>query len=247
LSQTDRDAVTAAVADLVTLFERREGQFVAATSAEDYAWAYRAAVNFRAVDQMFRQIPISWRPSASGARPFMPANNDIRDRQQADNLDWIVQQEGPQGKVLVFEHNIHVATALIKRDGGYAEDGALLEHVEMGTYLRRRYGARLVAIGNAVGEGLAQCTAMGRVPVEPAAPDTIDGALRQLKTPLFVLDLRTLPPETAEWLDGKRQLGRGIEAMHDIAVTKTFDAVVYMDLITPACRRLKSDGFCETE
>jgi erythromycin esterase-like protein len=81
LSQAERDALTAAIGDLIILLERREAQYTAASTGSDYEWAYRAAIGARQVDGWLRQIPLRWQPSSELPR-FLAVATDVRDRRR---------------------------------------------------------------------------------------------------------------------------------------------------------------------
>jgi erythromycin esterase len=98
------------------------------------------------------------RQHARVAKQFVesPGLNDImgavneRDSAMADNIRWIMDQEGPDAKVVVWAHNGHVAR---KSEGG----------VEwMGSRLAKSLGADLVIFGFAFNRGEFQAVEVGR-------------------------------------------------------------------------------------
>ena len=235
LEASERDAITAIISDLITLFETHEGGYAAVSSAADYEWAYRAALGARQADSWLRGIPIGWKPATASVRfpseetAFLSVTTDIRDRIQADNLDWIVQREGPSGKVLVFAHRYHVSASAVRAPWWLPADA---RHPVMGTYLRRRLGTRLVTIGNVVGTGKAECA--GRKQTLAAPPrESIDGAARDVGLPLFLLDLRSAPESAASWLSLERPMGEGEDVLH-LPVASAFDCLLYIDTVSPA-------------
>jgi erythromycin esterase len=226
LAQPERDAITAAIADLAALIERQEARYIAASSPAEYRWAVRNVIGARQVDTWLRHVPIGWQPS-QGMTFFGPAT-DVRDRGQADNLAWIVEQEGAGGKVLVFASRYHVSTAPVRTVMG----GGVANQV-MGTYLRRRVGNRLVTIGNLIAKGAYGCAGFS-APLDPTTPRSLEGLLSTLGTPSFVLDLRPAPPTVRSWLDQEHQLGDGSGAFQ-LEVGKAFDLLFYLDQVNPAC------------
>jgi hypothetical protein len=170
---------------LVTLLGYSESRYTAASSIPEYEWGYRAAIGARQADSWLRQIPVRWERATGFG--FMGSAHDVRDRAQADNLEWIVRQEGPSGKILVFASRNHISTAPVKTNSASGEAG----HEVAGTYLRRRFGDRLITIGNLVGTDLTQ---------EPVPRESFDGLAGELDTPLFLLDLRTAPARPHAWL-----------------------------------------------
>jgi erythromycin esterase len=240
LTQSDRDALSAGIADLITLFARREAQYSAASSVDDYQWAYRAAVASGQVDQWLRQVPAGWhgssdsKASESERAGFEAAAADVKDRAQADNIDWIVSQEGSRGKILVFGARYHLSgTPLITDVTATIGAGQQVPQEVAGTYLRRRFGARLLTIGNLIGNGSVGCAGSRRA-LKPAPPDSIGGIAGTLGTPLYLLDLRAAPAVAANWLNQEQPLGQeGI--VHALAFGKAFDVLFYLNSVTPSC------------
>jgi erythromycin esterase len=232
LTQSQRDTLTAAVADLINLLERQEARYTAASTAADYEWACRAAIGARQTDNWLRQIPVEWQRSekpralSAGQIDFLSVSHDVRDRAQADNLQWIVSREEPDGKVLVFASRFHLSAAPLKT--------ALWERQQQvaGTYLRRRFGSRLVTIGNLVGRGESGGGCFGEA-LQPAHRESLDRVAAETGIPLFLLDLRAAPPEVARWLDQEHQLGAGDDALR-LQVARAFDVLFYIDCVTPA-------------
>jgi erythromycin esterase len=245
LNERQRDALTVAIADLVNLMEVREGRYTAASSNTEYEWAHRAAIGARQVDGWLRHVPPGGFNATDPLRAqsertqFQSSAGAVRDRAQADNLEWILKQEGPQGKVLVFAHRYHLSGTPVRANwlGTYQQD-------VMGTYLRRRFGERLLTICNLIGEGEVECggrqccdgvkQSLGRRP-----PESIEALADQVGAARFLLDLRTAPRPVAKWLDEVRPLGRGTLGQgHDelhVSVARAFDVLLYLDVVTSAC------------
>jgi erythromycin esterase len=235
LNQPQRDALTAAIADLIIWLERHEARYSAATSARGYAWGYRAAIGARQVDNWLRQVPVGWNTSQTNTlqealSTFYPAAADVRERAQADNLDWIISQEGG-GKVLVFASRYHLSSAALKPGLGGEERAA---QEVAGTYLRRRFGSRWLTIGNLIGEGEVECGAY-RERLARAPAESVDGLMEQAGAPLFLLDLRTAPDPVARWLSQEHTLAAGAQTLK-LPLLAAFDVLFYIDKVTPACR-----------
>jgi erythromycin esterase-like protein len=52
LSETERDHLTAVIADLVSLMEKKEAAYTRATSSTEYQWSYRNAIGARQADTL---------------------------------------------------------------------------------------------------------------------------------------------------------------------------------------------------
>ena len=143
-----------------------QNQLLQATSTpNDYAWAYRAAIDARQVDQFLRQLPVEPSDAKQVVQSLLVAGS-VRDRAQADNMDWIQGREGSTGKILVFAHTVHLAmspVSVLWVDDGPLEGGARnivagpYRYEVAGTFLRRRLGAYLVTIGSVIGTGHTGC------------------------------------------------------------------------------------------
>ncbi len=98
--------------------ERRKKVYVEASSLEEWTLArhnleiVRQAVEMHSVDRL--------------------GNFSPRDQAMATNVEWILDQEGPESKIMLWAHNGHVSTA------------PLGEGESMGMVLRKTYGAKMV-------------------------------------------------------------------------------------------------------
>jgi erythromycin esterase len=231
LSVAERDCLTASIAELITAFEQHETQYVERRGHAEFAWGYRAALNARDVDVWLRKLPLDWQPTQSPLR-FLSAANDVRDRAQADNLEWIFEREGGEGRVLVFAHRYHLSATPVR-----ASWAGTYEHRVMGSYLRARFGAQLVTIGHLVGDGEVN-TGERRQALERAPRESIDALAGEVGNEDYLLDLRRAPAEVARWLQGYRVLGFGSttsdHGVLEVPMGRAFDCVLYQDRVTPA-------------
>lgn len=239
LSLAERDQLTAVINDAITLLEHREAVYSRLTSPEDHEWAYRAALGARQVDAWLRQIPLGWQPARqpltfpSEQTDFIFVANDVRDRAQADNLQWILEREGEKGKVVVFAHRYHVSAAPVRPRWTGSRP-----QTPMGSHLRRRLGRRLVTVGNLIGQGSVSCDGWVQE-LKPAAAGTMDGIVGELGGEGFLLDLRPAPTAVASWLESERELAEiPLGEQHDtvsLSVGQAFDILLFTDTATPAC------------
>jgi erythromycin esterase len=236
LVECERDRLTAAIADLIALFDRREACYATLSGPAEYEWAYRAAIGARQVDQWLRRIPLGWEPPCepvelpTGPYPeFFAAATEVRDRAQAENLEWILRREGDLGKVLIYGHNYHLSCAPVRPS--WAGQG---QQEVMGTYLRRRLGDRLLTIGNLIGGGEVGCSGSALRLTQPAC-GSLEELAREVGEPAFLLDLRRAPRQVAKWLDREREIGLGPDALK-LSVAGAFDALLWVERVTPADR-----------
>jgi erythromycin esterase len=238
LSKADRDALTATIDDMINLMERREAHYVRESSRIDYEWALRAAIGARQVDSWLRLIPVNWKPS-NDVNDLVFTNMDARDRAQADNLEWILGKEGPSGKLFVFAHDVHLSTTPITTDWPSSagnRDGR--QQQVAGTYLRRRLGDRLIAIGNIIGGGAyGGCSGSPKTIIGEIPKDSLDDLGRELNSPRFLLDLRRAPGEVKFQLNQTLQLGPEIKGVRrEVDAGRAFDVLFYVSKISPACK-----------
>jgi erythromycin esterase len=144
----------------------------------------------------------------------------------ADNVRWVIEREGPAGRVFVFAHNGHVKNA--PTEGGIWSAFERPATV-LGQHLRLAYGADLVIIGS--------CSAKNAEGLPPgsAEPGGLDATLAKVGPPRFLLDLRTARADrsVAAWLAERRALR--MHATHFLLSTSAaFDAILFIDTLTPA-------------
>ena len=118
----------------------------------------------------------------------------IRDSSMAANIQWIMEQEGPDAKMVVWAHNGHVAT----------------QENMMGEFLREKYGANMVVFGFVFNQGSFQAMDMPFVGtgrglrafhLKPMPEESFDATLAAAGHPYAAIDLRELPDEgyVADW------------------------------------------------
>jgi erythromycin esterase len=237
LSKADRDALTAAIDDMINLMERREADYIARSSAIDYAWGHRAAIGARQMDRWLRLIPFDWNRS-NDVNQLVFANMDARDRAQADNLRWILDQEGPSGKLFVYAHDVHLSTTPIMTDWPSltgAREGR--QQQVAGTYLRRRLDDRLITIGNIIGGGAyGGCASSVATTIAKLPNESLDGLGRELNAPRFLLDLRRAPVAVKDWLNRTLQLGPEVKGVkRHVNAARAFDMLFFVSPVSPAC------------
>lgn len=237
MSQTERDRLTATIADLITLLERRETQYRLAGTQSSYEWGHRAAIAARQIDSWLRHIPVGWRPcekvplSFEDLPIFFSMARDARDRAQADNVDWVVKQEDAAGKVLIFGSRYHLSSTPVKA-AAMSRLTVEKEQEVAGTHLRRRWGNRLISIGNLIGGGTFGLRGAERE-ISRAPRDSFEGLAATVGAERFLLDLRSAPPSIANWLKQEQRLVDGLLQLK-LPVGQAFDILFYIDSVTPA-------------
>jgi len=224
LSQSESDGLMAAIEDLFALLERERPAYVAATSELDYQWAHRNVMTARQSQRQYRVRPA---PAPGGGVPpsaWRPLSQ--RSSAMADNVRWVIEREGPAGRVFVFAHNGHVKNA--PTEGGI---WSVFERpaTVLGQHLRLAYGADLFIIGS--------CSAKNAEGLPPgsAEPGSLDAALANVGPPRFLLDLRPARADraVAAWLAERRAMR--MHATHFLlSPGAAFDALLFIDTLTPS-------------
>lgn len=153
-----------------------------------------------------------------------------RDTAMAENVKWILEQEGPEAKIMLWAHNGHVSTGLL----GSSE--------AMGRVLRKMYGNEMLACGFSFEEGSFQALQRGKgltqFTVGPAPADSLDGKSAATGIRLFAVDLRRAPASGAvsEWLNQPQKM-RSIGAVYgenwpdggfNLVSPRSFDVLLFV-------------------
>jgi erythromycin esterase len=115
-----------------------------------------------------------------------------RDRCMADNVQALLEAEGPTAKAILWAHNLHV-----RRTPGLAATKT------MGGWLHEAFAAQHVVVGFSFNQGRFRIPAYQTL--GPAPPGFLDAALARTELPLLALDLSRMPNSgpVAEWLASK--------------------------------------------
>ncbi|MBI4787150.1 MAG: erythromycin esterase family protein [Chloroflexi bacterium] len=207
--------------------QRQRAAYEQESSPEEYQRALRAARLTLQAEERYRTM----------------ANRDLRDAFMAENLTWILDNGGPQAKVILWAHNTHV-------------DAALPMTKSMGTYLRERFGREYLSMGFAFYRGSFNAMEFdsaknryGAVAIQQAAlppANSHESYFHAVGLPRFLLDLRELESEeNAEtvWMTGPhpfRSIGavydpsRPLDYCYDARLPEEFDLIVYFDETSPS-------------
>jgi erythromycin esterase len=228
LARRHDPALDSALQSLQRFLSENSRTLLRSSTRSQYDWAVRGlAVASRLRDMLSLDVEAE-RPGA----PMPPDTYrlvNVRDAAMADNVLWVQQEEGSQGRTLVFAHNAHVMNAASR--GGIWSVFSEAPRM-MGQHLRSALGNSLVIIGTSAarsGDGL---------PAGPPSENNVEAALAKVGLPLFVLDLRGAvhDPGALAWLDERRPLRANFVSELDVDLREAFDALVFMDRLTPALK-----------
>lgn len=227
-SQAESDALSRGIDDLISILERERLAYISATGQRDYDWAHRCAIVARQGDRAFRLAPrVSPGPKIPASAWQMVSS---RDAALAENVQWVLEQEGTEGRILVFAHNAHVKNA--------PTEGGIWNYDQppnaMGQYLKSVLGKDLVIFGTSSAKN-----APG-FPQGTLDPDGLDAALAGLGSSRFLLDLRMAATDAAasQWLAQKRAWRAHFTGSLNVSVGGACDVIFFTETLSPAHRVL---------
>jgi erythromycin esterase len=193
LAVEKKKELTEAAKAFLKKFDEHKEDYAKRTSAGEWAMARQQA-----------QILVQFcEMSIFGTDDFTESVR-VRDRAMADNVQWILEHEGPGAKAVLWAHNGHVETGETLTAGGETH-----EWKRMGHYLRKKYGREMVVFGFAFNQGgfravdLLDGGKKGLHPfdVDPAPAGSLDAMLASSGHALAAWDLRTIPKDgpVAAW------------------------------------------------
>lgn len=232
LTPGERDNLTAAINDLINLFEAQSAKFLSMTSELAFHRAYRNAVAARQLDAHFRALP---QAADDPQIDFGPAAN-ARDLGMADNLRWALEREGPKGRIFVFSHNLHVMKPSRVFKDPYPEYFPGEPCISMGMHLNSTLKNELVVFGSTFNQ------MQGEPGFSSTEAESIGGVLSLIGKALYVLDLHTASDEgsAARWLNHGRRMrvnsgDRPPENRYaELNPAEAFDALIFIELVRNA-------------
>jgi erythromycin esterase len=195
---------------------------IARSSDDEYRWALH---NLDVARQLAKCLPITPPPKAD-ISAWVPAMA-CRDSGMAKNVQWALENEGRQGRLLVFAHNGHVMSA--------KEDGRRMARVRekpsmMGLHLRREYGKDLYIIAL-----VCATTSGGLLTAKPLEEGSIESTLAGAGLPSMFLDVRMARQNKETlWLSTQRSINANVSAQGLITLSTAVDAFLFVYTLTPA-------------
>ncbi len=231
LASEDRKAYTNGIADLLARFEAKRVDYIARSNTEAYEWAHHTAV-------AARQLDATYRADIAGAQPgeqFNAVNPvsiwDARDAAMLENVTWALQQEGTNGRLMLWAHNAHVSKGSVPSTRtdvvGLWERGPRL-----GLLLEKVLGENYFSIGTTFYEGKPEWQNAR----DGAACGTVGGELARISGPAFSVDIRSNRKATSSlaWLDKPRIMPADNQASdYRVIPSEAWDALVFIRHITP--------------
>ncbi len=215
IEKSDRDALTVAIADVISYLEINQLEYERLAGHTAYERAHRAAIGARQVD--------------AGLRPTEDSSH-VRERAMADNLQWVLDHVGGDGRVFVFASMTHIAESPIL----YVEQS--IEYLSFGMHANRRFSEDYLSIAMYMGQGaIGNCGPYPETQLTEAPQSTVNGLMRRLDVPLFLLDLRDAPGPVDAWLREVREHSSGFGTMAYRTAEAT-DLAFFVESYSPACQ-----------
>lgn len=160
----------------------------------------------------------------------------FRDKMMAENVAWWNRVTG--GKVVVGAHNGHIA---------YETSDPAVYPKTQGAFLREQLGKRYVTIGLSFDRGSFNAqdsenpeVGIRKFTIGSAPAGNNEHTLDRVRFDDYVVDLRTLPRQTKEWLMVKRPT-RDIGNVYPspdlpVALGESYDLLIHLDTVTAADR-----------
>lgn len=234
--QKEKDKILAGLHEMMGILAFHQTQFTRKTSKEEFRYVLQHA---RVLTQFYDAYskPMMGAAGASSAA-------GLRDLYMAENIEHILQTEGPDARIVVWAHNGHISKN--SWGGGISS---------MGAHLQKLLGDKYYALGFAFNEGSFQSRMMDResdnfgalieFTVGPAPEGSAGWYLAKPGLELYVLDLRSSPEEgkIKDWLNAPhpfRFIGSGFSEINkDRYLAPTvlmdhFDGIVYFGKTTRA-------------
>jgi erythromycin esterase len=183
-SHLSAETKTKCRANLQAVFDQlsqQQSAYEARSSSKEFVWALQNA----------RLVLQAEHPFGSGDERNMLGD---RDRYMAENVAWLLDQAGPNAKIVLWAHNFHVGTHV-------ADSGLTWE--PMGAYLRERYRDQMVVFGFSFYQGsFTTVDSLTAFSVELPPENSYEYYFHSAELPRFFLDLRGLPSDSqaTNWL-----------------------------------------------
>lgn len=195
---------------LINRMERNRDAYVHASSADDFAWNTQNALVLRDQLHCWGETELDF---VVGFKTFW----NIRDAAMAAGLEWVINREGPNRRILVGAHNNHLQQFPVRHN----------KATSMGSFLTHRIGRDRTLFICAT-NGLS---AKGDAPIQESNQATYD----QVGPDNWFLDFRCAPddPDIKNWMDAER-LDRSNIRYQPVAPGMAWDCMFFRRSVTIA-------------
>jgi erythromycin esterase len=231
LPKDERDGIRASLQAVVDWLVAHREEYELRTSRDAFEQALHQAELLLQLEEF----------AAYGIDEDFHARTATRDFFMARNVAWLLQQEGPGAKIVLWAHNLHVA-----------EYGPLLSE-PMGYFLRQSFGGDLVIFGFTFFDGTfnaatpaASSDAVGLYSLSEfqarlPSTDSFEYAFRSTEIPRFMLDLRSIESglDSGDWVLGRHTCYGWYGAVHygtvgqyAVRLSRAFDVIIHIQTTT---------------
>ncbi|WP_052732357.1 erythromycin esterase family protein [Hymenobacter terrenus] len=232
-ARRNRDVVQPRLQAVLDTLQRNRVSYTARSSREEWEIA----------EQTMKGI---LRAYTNAFLPNQGAQEQARDLGMLENVRWMLEQQGPRSKALLWAHNSHVNSDSTYRPPFIPEGSPTPRR--LGTNLRKAYPKDCYIIGFEFNQGDFQINfltpgnrpSLQKLTLNAAPAGTLAHTLAQVRIPLYfvVLDQRNKQPEAVrQWLTSPQkahQYGGGMSpsaprSFEQIRLTNSYDALIFVD------------------
>jgi erythromycin esterase len=150
----------------------------------------------------------------------------IRDEGMADNLDFLLDTQYPKRKFIVWAHNAHIA-----REGGPGMPKM------MGAHVGERRKDEVYTIGLYMNRGAARLNDQKIYQIAPAGPGSMEAVLANGGVKYAFIDFSGAKPGAGtDWIFKPVTAREWGTRAARITPANSYDAVIYIDTVTPPAR-----------
>ena len=212
LDAATRNELTVLLQKLVARFEDRRVVYTSRSSRDEFEIGYRHALAARAYGDFLIAAASSdgW------------GHSNVRDHTIADTVCWLLEREGPGGRIVLNMQNGHVQKTMWTP----APNGMMYA----GGFLHERLGSDYRMIGTAFNGGIIWGT-----PFHPGDDGTLEELCARAGMPLWLLDFNKIPAEgpVADALASITKF-RYDFSIYEGDWRRAFDALVYVESVSMA-------------
>jgi erythromycin esterase len=237
-SSTIHSECRTGLTDIEQAFSNNETNWISAAGESSYLEAEHALELLLQAEQLF-------------AEPDQQAAINLRDKFMAENVLWLLEQGGPETRMIIWAQNGH----LHRKPAEPEADGFVF--IPMGTHLSNALGNDLYTIGLDFGNGsfnayqVDSAIGLGRglqtLYVSPPLPNSFEDVLSNLSPEIYYLDLSLIENSPAgNWFKQPHWM-RNIGAAYDpdnLELTSVwgrlqdwFDGLIYIQHTNPTILR----------
>lgn len=237
------DPLNAATDALLRLMSEHRVAFEQIHGAREISFMEHALENMRVMGAAKADIDPNSKSTVTASFRNMTTYFNRRETQNARNLRWLIETAHAGRKIIVWAHNVHLINAYFEPEFRAIQmegRGDLMKPT--GVFTAEWLGDKVYTIGFTAHHG-RDGWATGDVvtTLPPVSSDSLEARLHSLDKPYLFLDLRAMPTGHAQTMRITVPVPGHSPPPHQgnipvPDITKAFDAIFYVDEMTPATR-----------